>query len=111
MDQFDFNVEDFFECHGQDVLIPSEITETIVELEARIKELQTAEDELKRKILNEMQRKGLLRVVNEDVIITRVPGHVEEYFNEAQLKAEKPDLWNKYICSRTVKPTVSIKIK
>ena len=111
MDQFDFNVNDIFECKSAEVLIPEQVTEKIVELEARIRELQTAERELKTKLINEMRRKGLLRVDNEDVVISyQPPGKIEE-FDIGRLKAEQPDIYFAYLRFSPRTASVSIKVK
>lgn len=111
MDKFDFKIDSFFAVSNSEVSMKEELSNSIVELEAKIKELQKAEEELKKRLLKEMRLKGILRYTNDDLVISFIPPHQEEYFDVKQLKAERPEIYDGFYNLRPINASVEIKIK
>ncbi len=87
------------------------IMENIRDFELGIKKLKEAEDELKTKLLEEMEAKGLLSLKNDFLTITYVAPTTRESLDTKTLREELPDIYNSYCKITPVKSNVRIKVK
>lgn len=86
-------------------------TKTIVEIEEQIKALEALKGELKSKIIEQMTGHGVKSIENDLVRITYVAPTTRQSLDSKALKAELPDVWNKYSKTSTVSETVKIDCK
>lgn len=91
-------------------LLQPEISKKIADFERQIKEIKQAEDELKQKILEEMERKGLLKVKTDDLAITYVAPADRESFDSKKFREDHADLYDEYIKMTPVKASIRIKV-
>lgn len=91
-------------------LLQPEISKKIADFERQIKEIKQAEDELKTKILEEMERKGLLKVKTDDLAITYVAPADRESFDSKKFREDHADLYDEYIKMTPVKASIRIKV-
>lgn len=91
-------------------LLQPEISKKIADFERQIKEIKQAEDELKMKILEEMERKGLLKVKTDDLAITYVAPADRESFDSKKFREDHADLYDEYIKMTPVKASIRIKV-
>lgn len=91
-------------------LLQPEISKKIADFERQIKEIKQAEDELKAKILEEMERKGLLKVKTDDLAITYVAPADRESFDSKKFREDHADLYDEYIKMTPVKASIRIKV-
>lgn len=91
-------------------LLQPEISKKIADFERQIKEIKQAEDELKMKILEEMERKGLLKVKTDDLAITYVAPADRESFDSKKFRDDHADLYDEYIKMTPVKASIRIKV-
>lgn len=91
-------------------LLQPEISKKIADFERQIKEIKQAEDELKSKILEEMERKGLLKVKTDDLAITYVAPADRESFDLKKFREDHADLYDEYIKMTPVKASIRIKV-
>ena len=91
-------------------LLQPEISKKIADFERQIKEIKQAEDELKTKILEEMERKGLLKVKTDDLAITYVAPADRESFDSKKFREDHADLYDEYIKMTPVKANIRIKV-
>ena len=93
------------------ILLDAETSRKIAEFERQMKAIKKAEDELKEKILAEMESKGILRVATEDVAITYVAPTDRETFDSKRFKFDHPEMFDEYVKMSPVKASVRIKVK
>ena len=91
-------------------LLQPEISKKIADFERQIKEIKQAEDELKTKILEEMERKGLLKVKTDDLAITYVAPADRESFDSKKFREDHAVLYDEYIKMTPVKASIRIKV-
>ena len=88
-----------------------EVSKKIAEFEKQVKEIKEKEDELKSLILEEMERKGIIKIENEDLIISYVSSTDREKFDSKKLKEDNQELYDQYITMVPVKASIRIKVK
>lgn len=83
----------------------------IAKFERQIKELKEAEEDLKKKILEEMEAKNIKKLITEEMTITYKASYDKESFDGKQFRAEHPDLYDSYIKMSPCKASIMIKLK
>lgn len=95
---------------GKYILSP-EKAEYLAAVENLMKNLKKEEEEIKQKILEEMERKGIISIDTAELNISYIPRSEREVFDNKKLRAENPDLYDEYIKFSPVKSSVRIKVK
>lgn len=80
-------------------------------LEARKKELETEETEIKEALIRKMEENGVKSIDNNLFKITYIDSYSKESIDTTRLKKEKPEIAAEYIKVSTVKPSVRITLK
>ena len=88
-----------------------DVSKTIVEIEREIKFLKEKEELIKQTVLEEMERKGIIKVETDDLLINYIAPSDRETLNSKKLKAEKPDTYDEYVKITPVKSIIRIKVK
>lgn len=83
----------------------------IVEVENKVKELKSIQDEYKAKLLEVMEENNILKFDNETITIIRKAATTRETLDSKLLRAELPDVYDSYIKFSDVKGSVTIKVK
>lgn len=96
---------------GDRGLLNPEISDKIAEFERNIKKLKEQEDLLKQSILEEMEAKGIVKIENDDLLISYVAPTDRETFDSKKLREDNPDLYDEYIKISKVKASIRIKVK
>ena len=96
---------------GDRGLLNPEISDKIAEFERNIKKLKEPEDLLKQSILEEMEAKGIVKIENDDLLISYVAPTDRETFDSKKLREDNPDLYDEYIKITKVKASIRIKVK
>lgn len=96
---------------GDRGLLNPEISDKIDEFERNIKKLKEQEDLLKQSILEEMEAKGIVKIENDDLLISYVAPTDRETFDSKKLREDNPDLYDEYIKITKVKSSIRIKVK
>lgn len=91
-------------------LLTAETGKKIAEFERQIKKLEALENELRAEIMLEMEQKGIIKAVCEDVAITYIPAGERETFDSKTFRKENPRLYDKYVKFSPVKASVRIKL-
>ena len=86
-------------------------TKMIVELETKIKELQTLEVELKRQIIEQMKNHECKSIENDLLRLTFIESTTRESFDSKLLKSKFPDIYNNFKRTSDVAETVKITCK
>lgn len=92
-------------------LLDTETSKQIAEFERTIKEIEEKEKNLKQAILEEMENKNILKLENDDFIISYIAPSDRETFDSKSFKADHQDMYDEYIKMTPVKSSVRIKLK
>lgn len=94
-------------------VLDAEISKKIVEFERQLKAIKEQEEELKKAILEEMEKNGILKFEDETngLSITYVAPYDKEAFDSKKFRADNPDMYDEYIKFTPVKSSIRIKVK
>lgn len=92
-------------------LLDTKISKQIADFERTIKEIEEKEKNLKQAILEEMENKNILKLENDDFIISYIAPSDRETFDSKSFKADHQDMYDEYIKMTPVKSSVRIKLK
>ena len=92
------------------LLVP-EVAEKLAEFERMAKEIKKKQDELKAKILAEMEEHHIIKIDTESLSITYVASTTKETFNAKTFRSEYPELYDEYVSISPVKASIRMKIK
>lgn len=92
-------------------ILDMEAQRQIVAFELQMKAIKAKEDELRRRIVEEMEAKHIIKLESEDLSITYKAAYDREKFSARRLKQDHPDLYDEYITITTVKPSILIKVR
>lgn len=92
-------------------LLNPQISSQLAEFERLAKEIKTKEDELKKRILEEMESKGIIKIDTDDLTITYVAPTTREIFDKDRFQDEFPDLYDEYVKIGKVSASVRLKVK
>ncbi len=95
---------------GEYILNPDK-AEYLAAVENLIKNLKKEEEEIKQKILEEMERKNIIRIDMPELNISYTPRSEREVFDSKKLRIDNPDLYDEYIKFSPIKSSVRIKVK
>lgn len=76
-----------------------------------LKELQDKEKEIKECLYNEMFKRDIKKIENDDLAITLVLPTARESLDSKRLREEMPDTYDKYCRISNVKGTIKITMK
>ncbi len=83
----------------------------IAEFEKAMEELKEQQDELKKAILEEMEAKNIIKLENDDFIISYIAPTEREKFDSKAFREVHQDLYDEYVKFTPVKSSVRIKLK
>jgi regulator of replication initiation timing len=102
---------EMIQVYKGEVMLTTEATNKIAELERTIAELRKIQDDVKKAIIEEMEQKGVVKLDNDVVTITYIAPTDRETFDSKKFKEEQPDMYDEYVKISPVKPSVRIKVK
>lgn len=92
-------------------LLNPSVSKALVEFEKQFKEIQAKQDELKQRILEEMEAQGIIKVETDDLTITYVAPTSRERFDSKKFRKDNPDLYDEYVSISSVKSSIRMKVK
>lgn len=98
------------DAEGQ-AIATKETLEKIRDFETKIKELKAKEEELKTRLLQEMEEKGVISLKSDILDLTYIEATTRESLDTKTLKKELPDIYNTYCKISPVKASIRIKVK
>ena len=93
------------------LILNEEFAAKLAEFERKTKEIKDAEEKLKAAILEEMERKQILKVESNEVSITYVAATDREVFDSKAFKAEFPTVYDDFVKISKIRPSVRIRVK
>lgn len=92
------------------VILDEKIENELVLFERQVKTIKEQEEQLKQKILEEMESKGILQIKTDNLTISYVAPTIRETFDSKKFKEEHPKQYDKYIKTSDVKSSIRIKV-
>ena len=93
------------------VLLNPDVSSKLAEFERMAKEIKAKQDELKQRILAEMEEHGILKIDTDEMTITYVAESNRETFDSKSFRKDNPDLYDEYVKISTVSASVRMKVK
>lgn len=97
--------------HDGEVTLSEDVSKQIIMMEKVIKEVKEKEDLLKKKIMDEMEEKGIVKFDNEYISVNYIASTDRETFDKKRFQKENPELYDEYIDIKPVKASIRIKVK
>lgn len=82
----------------------------LAEFERQVKAIKAKEEELKQKILEEMESKGIVSIKSPELTISYVAPTTRETFDSKSFRKDHPDLYDEYVNISMVKASVRMKV-
>ena len=95
---------------GKTPLLNPEVSIKLAEFERVVKEFKAKEEELKQKILDEMESKGILSIKTPELTISYVAPTSRETFDSKAFRNDHPDLYDEYVNISLVKSSIRMKV-
>ena len=95
---------------GKTALLNPEVSFKLAEFERVVKEFKAKEEELKQRILEEMESKGILSIKTPELTISYVAPTSRETFDSKTFRKDHPDLYDEYVNISLVKASVRMKV-
>ena len=95
---------------GKTPLLNPAVSIKLAEFERIVKEFKAKEEELKQKILDEMESKGILSIKSPELTISYVAPTTRETFDSKTFRKDHPDLYDEYVSISLVKGSVRMKV-
>lgn len=92
-------------------ILDMEAQRQIMAFEHQMKAIKAKEDELRRRIIEEMEAKGIIKLEADDLSITYKAAYDRERFSAKRLRQDHPDIYDEYVTITTVKPSILIKVR
>lgn len=92
-------------------LLSPEASNKLAEFERMAKEIKVKQDELKQRILAEMEYNGILKIETDELVITYVAPSSRETFDSKSFRKDNPDLYDEYVKISDVSASVRMKVK
>lgn len=92
-------------------LLNPEVSSKLAEFERMAKEIKAKQDELKQRILAEMEEHGILKIETDELMITYIAPTSRETFDSKSFRKDNPDLYDEYVKIGTVSASVRMKLK
>lgn len=93
------------------VALSETIGSQLANFEKQLKEINDQEAKLKTAILEEMEKRGIIKLESEDLTITYYSPTDRETFNKESFREDHPDMYDEYVTFTPVKSSIRIKVK
>lgn len=92
-------------------MLDPQVSSAIAEYERTIDYLKGKVDAIKKTILEEMEKNGIIKIETDDVVITYIASTERETFDSKTFRKDHSDLYDDYIKMSPVKASIKIKVK
>lgn len=95
-------------------VLENESAEMLIDLDNKIKKLTDIRDDIRSRIKNEMEDKGIKQIINEpnNLIITFTPeDKFVQTFDKKTFRKENPDMYDKYVIFTTKASFITMRQK
>ena len=95
---------------GKTALLNPEVSTKLAEFERMAKDVKAKQDELKQRILEEMESKGIISIKSPELTISYVAPTTRETFDSKTFRKDHPDLYDEYVNIIMEKASVRMKV-
>lgn len=95
---------------GNTALLNPTTSALLAEFERQVKAIKAKEDELKQRILEEMESRGIVSIKSPDLTISYVAPTTRETFDGKAFRKDHPDLYDEYVRISMVSASVRMKV-
>ena len=92
-------------------LLNPEIASKLAEFERLAKDIKAKQDELKQRILEEMEANGILKIETDELTISYIAPTSRETFDSKLFREHNPDIYDEYVRISPVSASVRMKVK
>lgn len=104
-------MSDLIVFDGDQAILHPTVISAIAHYEKEMKLMKEQEESLKKAILEEMEKHGLIKIDSPSLTINYIAGTDRETFDSKAFRKDHPDLYDDYIKMTPVKPSIRIKLK
>lgn len=91
-------------------LLSASTAKKIAKFKRDLEKVEALRNELYAELLLEMETRGIIKAVSEDVIINYIPATTRETFDTKAFRKAHPDLYDQYAKLSPVKASVRVKV-
>lgn len=91
-------------------LLSADTAAKIADFERQKKKIDALENVLRAEIMMEMEQRGIIKAVSEEVSISYIPEGDRESFDSKAFRKDHPDLYDEYVRLSRVKASIRIKV-
>ena len=95
---------------GNTALLHPSASALLAEFERQAKVIENKQKELKQKILEEMENKGIVSIKTPELTISYVAPYTKESFDSKTFRKDHPDLYDDYVKISLVKASVRMAV-
>ena len=92
-------------------LLNPEVAIQLAEFERMAEDIKNKQNELKKRILAEMEEHGILKIETDELMISYVAPYPKESFDSKAFRKKNPDLYDEFVKISTVSASVRMKVK
>ena len=92
-------------------LLNPEVSKKLAEFERQVKAIEEQAKDLKKRILEEMEAKGIISIETDELSISYVASYPKESFDSKAFRKANPDLYDEYVKISKVSASVRLKVK
>lgn len=104
-------MKELMEIKNGEAILTSEAADRIAHIERVIKDLTERYSEIKKTLLEEMERHDVIKIETEELTINRIEATTRETFDSKALRKDDPDTFDKYVRITPVKSSIRIKVR
>ena len=93
------------------VLLNPEISAKLAEFERIAEDIKNKQNVLKKQILAEMEKHGVLKIETDELVISYVAPYTKETFDSKGFRKANPDLYDEFVKISTVSASVRMGVK
>ena len=96
---------------GEEIVLLPSASAMLAEFERQVDAIKKKQDELKQRILAEMEANGIIKIDTDDLTISYVAPTNREKFDSKAFRKDHPDLYDDYVSISPIKASVRMKLK
>lgn len=105
------NDNEMIVINGNEISLNQNVSQQLATIESTVKKMKEIEEEIKARILMEMEARGIYKIDTPDVTITYVGASERDTFDSKAFKMDNPKMYHQYVKTSEVKSSVRIKVK
>lgn len=105
------NDNEMIVVNGNEISLNQNVSQQLATIESTVKKMKEIEEEIKARILMEMESRGIYKIDTPDLTITYIAPSERDTFDSKAFKMDNPKMYHQYVKTSEVKSSVRIKVK